>query len=501
MGSSAYQKWQPASRLQLVIVIDGLRPDYVTPELMPRVYRLGQRGIVFAAHHSVFPTVTRVNGSSMVTGAYPEAHGLLGNSIYIPAVSPTRVLDTGARENLQAVERAAGRLLTAPTLGEILERAGKRMLVVSTGTSGSAYVLDNAASNRTIFHPEYTLPEELAGRLLQRFGPAPPKATPNTAQHRRAVDAFLSVGIDLVQADVTLMWLSDPDSTAHTTGIGSAPMRDALRGVDGEIGRVEDALQAKGLLARTNIIVTSDHGFSTHIGGFTLNAFVQPFARKMPDGSSDIVVAEGAIYFRGVDNVARVAAVARALQQRPETGAIFTRPRPGGGVEGVVPGTLSFDVVRWNHARAGDMLVSANWSDDRNEAGFRGTTTQDGAAGHGASSPFDVHATLIAAGPDFREHAVSNAPTGNVDLAPTVLHLLGLGVPPTMTGRVVDEGLRTAAPSSPPDVTQLTETVRNPDGSYELTAHVSIVAGHRYLDFTDVKRRAVEGRPQGRPLQ
>src|SRR5512143_533995 len=79
----------------LVIVVDGLRPDYVTPEVMPRLSRLGRRGIVFTAHHSVFPTVTRVNASSIVTGAYPEPHALLGNTIYIPSVNATRGLDTG----------------------------------------------------------------------------------------------------------------------------------------------------------------------------------------------------------------------------------------------------------------------------------------------------------------------------------------------------------------------------------------------------------------------
>ena len=54
-----------APRSNLLLVIDGLRPDYVTPEIMPRLHALGQRGIVFEAHHSVFPTVTRVNSSSM----------------------------------------------------------------------------------------------------------------------------------------------------------------------------------------------------------------------------------------------------------------------------------------------------------------------------------------------------------------------------------------------------------------------------------------------------
>src|SRR5437899_8652757 len=69
-----------ASRKQLLVIFDGLRPDYVTPDLMPNLYAFGQRGIVFTNHHSVFPTVTRVNTSSISTGSYPERHGLLGNS-------------------------------------------------------------------------------------------------------------------------------------------------------------------------------------------------------------------------------------------------------------------------------------------------------------------------------------------------------------------------------------------------------------------------------------
>src|SRR4029077_13217857 len=90
----------PAAHTYLVIVVDGLRPDYVTPDLMPRLLRLGRRGIVFNAHHSVLPTVTRVNASSIATGAYPETHGLLGNTVFFPRVAPARFLDTSDRENL-----------------------------------------------------------------------------------------------------------------------------------------------------------------------------------------------------------------------------------------------------------------------------------------------------------------------------------------------------------------------------------------------------------------
>jgi arylsulfatase A-like enzyme len=475
----------PAQR-QLIVVIDGLRPDYVTHESMPRLVRLGQRGIVFNAHHSVVPTVTRVNGSSLVTGAYPETHGLLGNSIYIPAAGATRIIDTGARGDLEAVESSAGHLLTAPTLGEILQHAGKRLFAVSSGSSGSAYLLNHAAANRAIIHSDYTLPKDLAKRVLERLGPVPPRATPNAAQHRRAVDAYLEFGTG---ADVTIIWLNDPDAAAHAKGIGSAAARESIAAVDAEIGRIEDGLRAKGLLDRTNVIVTTDHGFSTHTGGFRLQTLVEPFAEPMPDGSRDIVVAEGAVYFRGHIDAARTARVVAALQRRPEVGAIFTRPRPGGGAEGVVPGTLSFDVVRWNHPRAGEILVSANWTANLNDAGYAGTTTDGGVAGHGASSPYDIHTTLIAAGPDFREHDVSSVPTGNVDIAPTVLRLLGLSMPPSMTGRVIEEALRTGPSPSSIRVEHTTDTVRTADGAYTLTAHVSSAAGRRYLDFTDVVRR------------
>lgn len=488
---------QVPARTHLVIVVDGLRPDYVTPEVMPRLYRLGRRGIVFTAHHSVFPTVTRVNSPSFVTGSYPETHGLMGNNIYIPKANATKGLDTGEKANLEAAERAEGKLLTTPTLGEILSLTGKKMLAVSSGSSGSAYLLNHSAANGATIHYEFTYPASMGARAAAVLGPVPPHATPNDAQNNYAVDAYLKIGLDEVHPDVTFMWLNDPDGTAHANGIGAELTKKSLSLVDACIGRVEDTLRAKGLLDRTNIVVTSDHGFSTHTGGFRLAALVEPFAKPMPDGSKDIVVAEGAINFRSASDPARVAAIVAALQKRPEVGAIFTRPvvnRAGGlrsaqSAEGVVPGTLSFDVARWNHPRAGEILVSSNWTGEKNAAGFPGTTTDGGTAGHGASSPYDIHNTLIAAGPDFREHAVSDVPTANVDIAPTLLHLLGMKSAPSMTGRVIEEGLRTGPPPASVRVERVNQTVKTPDGSYQLTAHVSIAAGKRYLDSTEVVRK------------
>jgi predicted AlkP superfamily pyrophosphatase or phosphodiesterase len=477
-----------ASRTQLVIVVDGLRPDYVTEDVMPRLYRLGRRGIVFTAHHSVFPTVTRVNASSFVTGSYPETHGLLGNTIYIPSVSTTRVLDTGEREDLEAVERAEGRLLTAPTLGEILQRAGRKLMGVSSGSTGSAYLLNHTVSGGALLHTDYTKPDELGPKVLQVLGPPPPHATPNDPQNQRAIDAYLKIGVDDLHPDVTLLWLNDPDGTAHANGIGAPLTKRSLSLVDAGIGRIEDGLRMRGRLDSTNIIVTSDHGFSTETKELNLGALVAPFAATMEDGSKDVVVAEGAVYLRSAAARARLTEIVDMLKRRPEVGAIFTRARQAGQQEGVVAGTLSFDVARWNHPRSGDILVSANWSDTANEYGFKGTTTQEGVAGHGTSSPYDIHNTLIAAGPDFRENATSDAATANVDIAPTLLRLLGIQQPPTMTGRVIEEGLRGG------ENVRLTRTVSGvvpgaDRSGYALSARVSNVNNSRYLDYTEVKRR------------
>src|SRR3954467_11576398 len=99
-SGTAAQAPASAARKQLLVIFDGLRPDYVTSEVMPNLYAFGQRGIVFTNHHSVFPTVTRVNTSSISTGSYPERHGLLGNTVFFPQVDATRFLDTSDRSQM-----------------------------------------------------------------------------------------------------------------------------------------------------------------------------------------------------------------------------------------------------------------------------------------------------------------------------------------------------------------------------------------------------------------
>ena len=71
-----------------------------------------------------------------------------------------------------------------------------------------------------------------------------------------------------------------------------------------------------------------------------------------------------------------------------------------------------------------------------------------GAGTHASLSPFDLHNTLIAAGPDFKTGFVSEVPSGNIDIAPTVLSILGVPPPRPMDGRVLAEAMAGIGPAT-----------------------------------------------------
>lgn len=472
---------------QLLIVVDGLRPDYVTREVMPNLSALGRRGVVFARHHSVYPTVTRVNAASISTGAYPETHGLLGNSVFFPKVDAARFLDTSDRGALMKMAAAEGQLLTAPTLGELLQRAGRRMLVVSSGSGGSALLNNHTVAGGAILHPQFTLPESLAGEM-KAIGPVPKGDA--AALDRYAVDAFLAVGVKQ-DPSVTVMWLGALDATAHEHGIGAPDTQVILRHVDAEIGRIEAGLRSAGLHERYNIWVTSDHGFSTYTGGIDVPAMVGPFAATLPDGSPRIVAGGGTIYVRDGDRGVIAALVAK-LQLTPGVGAIFTRAAQPGSLDGGVPGTLSFDAARWTHDRSAQILFSPDWSDAANAHGFRGSSASTGVAGHGSTSPWDIHNTLVAAGPDLKRGVTLQSPSANADFAPTFLRLFDITLPATVQGRPLTEALAQEAALPSGAVKTSEHAVTSPGGGYTVTAMFSTVRDggrdYRYLDGTRVAR-------------
>jgi arylsulfatase A-like enzyme len=136
------------------------------------------------------------------------------------------------------------------------------------------------------------------------------------------------------------------------------------------------------------------------------------------------------------------------------------------------------------------VLVDVQWTDAANDRGWRGTTTDSGVAGHGSSSPFDIHNTLIAAGPAFKTQSTSDAPTGNIDIAPTVCHLLGVRPAETMQGRALTEILRDGPEPASLEVIKHVHTAETkiPGGRYMLELQKSQVGRTPYVDFTRTRR-------------
>ena len=476
----------------LILVVDGLRPDYVTAELMPRLNALAERGVRGTAHHAVFPTVTRVNGPTIFTGRYPSGHGMMGNSVYLPDVDPDRVLDAGNAADLRAIDEATGgQMLTAPSLGELLAEQGLVYFAASSGSTGSGTLMNHRGAGAGLVHHELTLPDSLGAVVAAELGPLPePRADGSSVGLvERAVDALLRIGLDLADADVLAAWLTEPDGTAHARGIGAPETLAVLRAVDVEIGRLLDGLTERGLLEVTNILVTADHGFTTRTGSTSIAGLLVEAGLKESGGSMDVVVAGDAIHVME-GGPERVADIASLLQRTDWIGPVFTRAAEDGSDLGYLPGTVAYQAIGWSHQRTADILTSANWSDATNEYGYQGEVLTRGVAGHGSSSPWDIQATFLAAGPDIKRGLISNVPTGNIDLTPTALFLAGAQVPTDLDGRVLMEVLSGGPDAASVDVRAdpVVTEVDLPELHYELTVERSWVDGTMYFDGTRVER-------------
>ncbi len=159
-----------------------------------------------------------------------------------------------------------------------------------------------------------------------------------------------------------------------------------------------------------------------------------------PD-SDDVVVASSGqtilLYVRE-RNAERISAVVRFLQRQPWAGVLFTAAPSGESApaKGREPGTFALELVHMaNAARGPDIVFTFPWSSARGPFGLQGTDYTDakatgplaGTAGnHGSMSPWVVHNTFLAWGPDFKRGVTVRTPASNVDLAPTLLALMNL---------------------------------------------------------------------------
>jgi arylsulfatase A-like enzyme len=173
-------------------------------------------------------------------------------------------------------------------------------------------------------------------------------------------------------------------------------------------------------------------------GPYTTPSYVVPDV--LPKDAVVIAPNDGTDYlYVPTHDAAVVKRVARFLQSRAVVNTVFVAKRYG-----TIPGTLPAEAVHLENARRGpDIIISYAWDADAVVQGFPGTevgTVSTERGQHGSFSPRDVHNTLIASGPDFRQAMRDPLPSGNVDVAPTLAALLNLPLP-TAQGRVLHEAL------------------------------------------------------------
>ena len=480
-----------ARRLVLVVVVDGLRPDSITAEATPTLFRLRAEGVDLVNGHAVFPTVTRVNAAAIATGTQPGTNGLVGNQMFVPAVDERRAFDTGNHRNFLALGQASGgRVLLVPTLAERLHARGLALAAVSSGSTGSAFLLNPRSTEGVgalvngYLDPGKTVayPAAVSEAILARFGPAPAKQA-GGARFDASVNWTQRVLREYVLPElapaVVINWLTEPDHSQHHAGVGSPAAREALRNSDRELAQGLAGLDA----ASTSVLVVSDHGFTTNTAGVDVaGALIEAKLKAAPDSPDVILASSGqavALHVQGHDPD-RVARLARFIQGQDWGGVVFAAEP--------VAGAFPLELINLaSPDRGPDLLFTFPWTSRRSAFGVPGTDLAAVSAGgapyasdHGSMSPWNVRNTFLAWGAGVKRGITAPAPAGNADVTPTVLALLGIGGETGLDGRAVTEALENGP--DPEQVAVETRIHTASAGAYRAALQISTVDGRRYVD-------------------
>ena len=533
---------QPRPHNVVLFVADGMRPGMATPATAPAMLALMKDGVRFANTHSVFPTVTTPNAASLATGHMPGDHGDFSNTIYssfpVPGAgaSLTPFLESDSVLGdvdehfagdyldevtiLKAARDAGFSTATIGKLGPALifdhkERSGQKTIIVddSTGRAGGIPLSDDVKQRLAAA----ALPVEAPTRGPN--GAAGNNATPGTlAANVGQQDWFTSVATQVVlpmfkargKSFVMVYWSRDPDGTQHNQGdslgrllpgINGPTSLAAIRNADNNLARLLEALHAQGLDRTTDVIVTSDHGFST-ISKETATSFAATKTYKgvtdklLPPGFVAIDIAHG-LDMKLFDPDAKSAPVADGTFPIRANGLIGADPaKPdvvvaaNGGSDlvyipngdkalaakvvkilaaqdyvsglfvddalGPIPGTLPLSAISLHGTAVTPMpAIAVNFRSfstgcaDPTTCGVElaDTGLQQGQGMHGSFSRADTRNIMAAAGPSFRQHFTDPAPASNADLGKTIARLLDLRFVNhgKLIGRVLSEAMPNGA--------------------------------------------------------
>ncbi|MBK9167317.1 MAG: alkaline phosphatase family protein [Bryobacterales bacterium] len=223
-----------AGRRSLVILVDGLGPEYIEASEMPNLRRMGAGGFSFTGR-SVIPSVTNVNNASLVTASFPEEHGITTNYYYDAAARSWHPMETSE-------------FLLRPTL---FEKIPAKTAMVTAKNKVLTLLARGATTAIAAERPPVDLP------------PAPGMYTAEVNHWCiRAAQKLLQ------DRAYRFVYLSTTDYMMHTYPPEDQRSRDHLRTFDAVLGEILDAH------SDLDVFLTADHGMNAKTEGFDVKRWL-----------------------------------------------------------------------------------------------------------------------------------------------------------------------------------------------------------------------------------
>jgi alkaline phosphatase D len=370
--------WAQTQHYLVLVSLDGFRWDYAKRDNATHLLAIGRTG-AWAPEGMIpaYPSLTYPNHYTLVTGLYPEHHGIVANSFLDPA--------RGARYSMYDPQSVRdGSWYGGVPLWSLAESHGMR-------TACLLWV--GCEAKIAGFRPSYYAAFD-----------SKTQATPQAEQAR--IDDTVAL-LHLPAADrphFIAIYFSEPDHTGHEFGPDARETRaEALR-MDALVGKLRDALRSTRL--PIDLVVVSDHGMVKSEGPWI---DIDQFADLTGfDTVGDL------LYGKTEDDRARV------YNQLKHATSQFIVYRLKD-----VPARLHYN----QNPREGDPVVVAT-----GPYAIRAHAPPAGEQDHPPTTGmhgFDPHllpemkAIFFAVGPDLRQ-GKTLAPFDNVNLYPWMAHLLGL---------------------------------------------------------------------------
>jgi arylsulfatase A-like enzyme len=404
-------------RRAVVVILDGLRRDFVGAVRTPRLAGFAAQAETFAGFRTAFPSATRAVSASFATGCHPARHSLQGNAVALLENGVLVAHDVGRPDFLAHRRAITGQALAVPTLTQLVAAHGGAILFNNV-SPGAANAHDPDAHGR-LYH-----------RVMSR-GPGgapvtdPLRVTLDAAGDRVMTERFIAEALPRRPA-LAVLWLGEPDHIQHETALGSPEQLGVLREADRNAGMVIDAVarqRAEG--DDVLLIIGSDHGHETVNGSVDVEAELIAADLKDAVDSADVVALSNgtaSLVYLHPDRENRRPRLDDFLRTRSWAGTVV--PAQELGTIGQAP----------HHGLA--FAVSLRADDAPNEFGVPGRSlaalprwdkpVRVGCGQHGGLARYEQSPVLMIEGPGFAGGTKRAAAAHIVDLAPTILRHLGL---------------------------------------------------------------------------